>query len=139
MLLTNYLFVLLKRFQKLFQDEIKQHNKVYLFSLLKYSEGLIGNSSSGIIEIPSLKVATINIGNRQLGRAKGETIIDCASTEKEIENAFPASRNEYNRLCDRKLRGYTYSGDSSLSTPLSCNIPVSETICFLSKWSFSDR
>lgn len=48
--------------------------------------------------------------------------------EKEIENAFPASRNEYNRLCDRKLRGYTYSGDSSLSTPLSCNTSISNYV-----------
>ncbi len=34
-------------------------------SIVKYSRGLIGNSSSGLIEIPSLKVATINLGDRQ--------------------------------------------------------------------------
>ena len=77
------------------------------FSLLKYSEGLIGNSSSGIIEIPSLKVATINIGNRQLGRAKGETIIDCGSTEKEIENAILKSQsNEYREILKNSINPY---------------------------------
>ena len=77
------------------------------FSLLKYSEGLIGNSSSGIIEIPSLKVTTINIGNRQLGRAKGETIIDCGSTEKEIENAILKSQsNEYREILKNSVNPY---------------------------------
>ena len=77
------------------------------FSLLKYSEGLIGNSSSGIIEIPSLKVATINIGNRQLGRAKGETIIDCGSTEKEIEKAILKSQsNEYREILKNSINPY---------------------------------
>ncbi|WYW08271.1 UDP-N-acetylglucosamine 2-epimerase [Fusobacterium nucleatum] len=77
------------------------------FSLLKYSEGLIGNSSSGIIEVPSLKVATINIGNRQLGRAKGETIIDCGSTEKEIENAILKSQtNNYRKILKNSINPY---------------------------------
>lgn len=57
-------------------------------SLIKFSEGLIGNSSSGIIEVPSLKVPTINIGNRQLGRVKGESVIDCESTEEDIKQAI---------------------------------------------------
>ena len=41
---------------------------VYL-SALKYAEAIIGNSSSGIIEAPSLNTPTINIGERQEGRA----------------------------------------------------------------------
>jgi len=51
--------------------------KGYL-STVRLFNGVIGNSSSGIIEAPSLKVGTINIGDRQCGRLKGETIIDCA-------------------------------------------------------------
>ncbi|WP_369526332.1 UDP-N-acetylglucosamine 2-epimerase [Photobacterium leiognathi] len=46
-------------------------------ALNKYSKGLIGNSSSGLIEIPSLHIPTINIGDRQKGRVKGKSIIDC--------------------------------------------------------------
>lgn len=64
------------------------------FSLLKYSSGLIGNSSSGIIEVPSLKVPTINIGSRQLGRAKGETVIDCDADVKDILRAIKYSQTE---------------------------------------------
>lgn len=57
-------------------------------SLVKFSEGLIGNSSSGIIEIPSLKVPTINIGDRQLGRVKGDTVVDCECIEEDIKKAI---------------------------------------------------
>lgn len=57
-------------------------------SLVRYSEGLIGNSSSGIIEVPSLKVPTINIGDRQLGRVKGNTVIDCECKEEDIKKAI---------------------------------------------------
>lgn len=52
-------------------------------ALVKYSKGLIGNSSSGLIEAPSLKVATLNIGNRQKGRLRGNSVITvpCDATE----------------------------------------------------------
>lgn len=60
-------------------------------SLVKYSYGLIGNSSSGIIEVPTLKVPTINIGNRQLGRVKGKSVIDCECNSLEIEKAINKS------------------------------------------------
>ena len=45
-------------------------------ALVKKSIALIGNSSSGIIEVPSLGAWTVNIGNRQTGRVKGNSIID---------------------------------------------------------------
>ncbi|SMB89867.1 UDP-N-acetylglucosamine 2-epimerase (non-hydrolysing) [Pasteurella testudinis DSM 23072] len=45
-------------------------------SLIKNSCGLIGNSSSGLIEAPTLKVGTVNIGERQKGRVRGETVVD---------------------------------------------------------------
>jgi len=49
---------------------------LYLSTLL-YCEGVVGNSSSGILEVPTLKKATINIGNRQLGREMAESVINC--------------------------------------------------------------
>ncbi|MCK3655705.1 UDP-N-acetyl glucosamine 2-epimerase [Pasteurellaceae bacterium Macca] len=45
-------------------------------ALIKYSQGLIGNSSSGLLEAPSCGVGTVNIGNRQEGRVRGESVID---------------------------------------------------------------
>ena len=49
---------------------------LYLSTLL-YCDGVVGNSSSGILEVPTLKKATINIGNRQLGREMAECIFNC--------------------------------------------------------------
>ena len=57
-------------------------------SLLKHSEFLIGNSSSGIIEAPSLKVPTINVGNRQHGRLRAKSIIDVDYSQRNIESAI---------------------------------------------------
>lgn len=64
-------------------------------SLVKYSKGLIGNSSSGLIEIPSLKVPTLNIGDRQKGRVRGKSVVDI--TTDEIENGI-------RRILDNKFR-----------------------------------
>jgi GDP/UDP-N,N'-diacetylbacillosamine 2-epimerase (hydrolysing) len=57
-------------------------------SLLKNSKMIIGNSSSGIIEAPSFKIPTVNIGDRQKGRIKAKSIIDCKPEEKEIIKAI---------------------------------------------------
>jgi GDP/UDP-N,N'-diacetylbacillosamine 2-epimerase (hydrolysing) len=57
-------------------------------SVMQYIDGVIGNSSSGIVEAPSFKIGIINIGNRQKGRAKSSSIIDCKSSLSEIEKAI---------------------------------------------------
>ena len=61
--------------------------KRYL-SLLKISKVVLGNSSSGIIEAPSLKVPTVNIGTRQEGRARAASVIDCPADAKAITRAI---------------------------------------------------
>lgn len=56
--------------------------------LLKNSICLIGNSSSGIIEAPSLGVYTVNIGDRQKGRIKGNSVIDTKCNREDIIQAI---------------------------------------------------
>lgn len=53
-------------------------------SAVKYSKAVIGNSSSGIIEVPSFGVPTVNIGDRQKGRMQAESIINCDCVSSEI-------------------------------------------------------
>ena len=60
-------------------------------SALKYVDCVIGNSSSGLIEVPSFKKATVNIGDRQRGRIFGDSVISCNSTTHEIEKAIKKS------------------------------------------------
>ena len=57
-------------------------------SALKYVDAVVGNSSSGIIEAPSFKIGTINIGDRQNGRIRAESVIDCKCGFEPIKKAF---------------------------------------------------
>lgn len=57
-------------------------------SALKYCEMVVGNSSSGILEAPSFHVPTVNIGDRQAGRIKGRSVIDCGWTIEEIADGI---------------------------------------------------
>ena len=57
-------------------------------SCMKYCDVIIGNSSSGIIEAPSLKIPTVNIGDRQKGRVKGSSVIDCPPDKDAIVRAI---------------------------------------------------
>jgi GDP/UDP-N,N'-diacetylbacillosamine 2-epimerase (hydrolysing) len=56
---------------------LKSLGKELYFSTLKYINGVIGNSSSGLLEAPSLKIPTINIGDRQKGRLQASSVINC--------------------------------------------------------------
>ena len=78
------------------EDFVNKKKNAYVFdslgqllylSVMSHCDAVIGNSSSGIIEAPSLKVATINIGNRQKGRIKAGSIIDCEPINNKIVKA----------------------------------------------------
>jgi len=56
-------------------------------SAVKNAVAVVGNSSSGIIEVPSLQVASVDIGHRQQGRTAAESVIRCGSTCAEITKA----------------------------------------------------
>ena len=49
---------------------------------------VVGNSSSGIVEAPALKVPTVNVGDRQKGRLHGASVIDCQETRDDIQDAI---------------------------------------------------
>jgi GDP/UDP-N,N'-diacetylbacillosamine 2-epimerase (hydrolysing) len=70
-------------------------------SALQYVDAVIGNSSSGLLEAPSFKIATINIGNRQKGRIKAKSVIDCKPTKKDILKAIDKI---YKKKFDIKLQ-----------------------------------
>lgn len=57
-------------------------------SALQYIDAMVGNSSSGLGEAPSFKIGTINIGDRQKGRIKATSVIDCEPNETSIQEAF---------------------------------------------------
>jgi GDP/UDP-N,N'-diacetylbacillosamine 2-epimerase (hydrolysing) len=57
-------------------------------SCMKYVDGIVGNSSSGILEAPTFQIGTIDIGNRQLGRIKAKSVISCEPKSTEIQAAI---------------------------------------------------
>ena len=78
----------------------KSMGTVNYLSSLKYVDGVIGNSSSGITEVPSFKKGTINIGNRQKGRLKATSIIDCLPQKHEIDKAI---KKLYSKKFQKKI------------------------------------
>lgn len=57
-------------------------------SCMQYMDGVVGNTSSGLTEAPSMKIGTINIGDRQKGRLAATSVIHCAPTLGEIRAAL---------------------------------------------------
>ena len=57
-------------------------------SCLAQVDGVVGNSSSGLIEVPSFRKGTINIGDRQRGRLQASSVINCSPKKKEIAKAI---------------------------------------------------
>ena len=57
-------------------------------SAMKFCAVVIGNSSSGIIEAPSFKIPTVNIGDRQKGRLQAASILNCSPHTKAIKQTI---------------------------------------------------
>lgn len=87
--------------------------RVYL-SAMKYVDAVVGNSSSGIIEAPSLKVGTINIGDRQEGRVRAESIIDCKPTPVGIRSALKELYSVKFQQRLKKMKNLYGSGGTAL-------------------------
>lgn len=79
-------------------------------ALLSNCEFIIGNSSSGILEAPSLGVVSINIGSRQTGRLRSRTVIDVpVASAESINQAIDSIASEQNTGSDKQYG----DGDSS--------------------------
>jgi GDP/UDP-N,N'-diacetylbacillosamine 2-epimerase (hydrolysing) len=58
------------------------------FSCIGHCDGVVGNSSSGLAEVPSFKKGTVNIGDRQRGRMQADSVINCSPTRQDITAAI---------------------------------------------------
>jgi GDP/UDP-N,N'-diacetylbacillosamine 2-epimerase (hydrolysing) len=107
---------------KILEDYCEKHEKFYLFSSLgmlrylsaiKHAKFVIGNSSSGLIEAPSYKIPTINIGDRQKGRLMASSVICCEPTQTDIEKAVEKALSpEFRKIAAKTLNPY---GDGKTS------------------------
>lgn len=94
---------------------IKNFGSEHFYSAIKYSNGMIGNSSSGIIEVPIFKLPTINIGNRQEGREQSKSIINCDFNEKEIIKKIKYSITKKFKDSIKKNNSIFYKAKTSLN------------------------
>ena len=69
--------------------------KCYL-SVMQYIGAVVGNSSSGIVEVPSFHIPTLNIGNRQKGRIAAASVVDCLPVKSDIiEKLTTITKQDY--------------------------------------------
>ena len=78
---------------------------VRYLSAIKYSSAVVGNSSSGLTEAPALAIPTINIGDRQKGRLRANSVVDCEAEYGQVKNA----------VC--KVLSDKFNGDDNINTP----------------------
>ena len=107
---------------ELFKDYVEQNNersifvnslgKVRYLSAIKWARGVVGNSSSGIIETSNFNTGAINIGERQTGRVKPANVVDCGYSSDEIVDALQklntsSFQNELSDIDNPYGDGYT--------------------------------
>lgn len=83
-------------------------SQVFL-SLVSHSLGILGNSSSGILEVPSLGVPSLNIGSRQAGRVRADSVIDVEATDSAVheglETLLTQEFQAVSRACKNPIAG----------------------------------
>tara|TARA_B100001063_G_C16778670_1_gene568368 strand:- start:1194 stop:2366 length:1173 start_codon:yes stop_codon:yes gene_type:complete len=114
----NKIISLIKKYVRLNNNSymFKSLGQEKYYSLLKIVDVVIGNSSSGIIEVPYFKKPTINIGERQAGRMKSNSILDTQPEIDQIKNAIDlALSKKFLNLCKKNENYYGKGGSSKKS------------------------
>lgn len=83
----------------------------FYFSAIRRSLGVLGNSSSGLLEAPYLGVPTLNIGNRQRGRLHGDSVVDVGDQHKEVSDGIRSLLNlDFSQLDIKKVQIFGNGG-----------------------------
>ena len=82
-------------------------------SCIQFVDAVIGNSSSGLLEVPSFNKPTINIGDRQRGRVKSNSVIQCEPNQSSITKAIEiALSKKFQNILNNSINPYD-NGNSS--------------------------
>lgn len=94
-------------------------------SCVAHVDGVIGNSSSGLTEVPSLNTGTINIGDRQQGRLQADSVITCQADRMEIGAALRRLyTSEFRAILRRTRNPYGEGGASKKIVEILCSHPL---------------
>lgn len=91
----------------------KSLGRLKYLSTLQYIDVVIGNSSSGLIEVPEFRIPTINIGQRQQGRECPRSVIHCGETVADIEKAIAQALDPQFRSSLNEMKNIFGDGQSS--------------------------
>ena len=125
--------------KNMINDFVKDHpEKSILFtsmgnlnylSALQFVDGVVGNSSSGLAETPTFKIGTINIGDRQKGRLKAKSVIDCMPTKTSIKKAIDTLYSEdFQKVLPSVKNPYGEGGATEKIMNILLNAPMPEDI-----------
>lgn len=112
---SHGIWLKIKQFKKFNPNSLIIENMgslVYL-SILQVVDGVLGNSSSGIIEAPSLQTWTIDVGDRQKGRVKAESVIKCSGKKKDVVKAINQIFSDGSKTMIKKFKNPYGSGGAS--------------------------
>ncbi len=87
--------------------------QVRYLSCVQQVDGVVGNSSSGLAEVPSFRKGTVNIGDRQRGRLKAASVIDCAARRADIRAAIETLYGSDFQRCLPQVRNPYGEGGAS--------------------------
>jgi len=96
-------------------------------STLQFVDGVVGNSSSGLMEAPTFNIGTINIGDRQKGRLKAKSVINCEPTKESIQNAVDTLYSEnFQKMLQSIVNPYGEGDSTEKIMDLLKNKPIPE-------------
>lgn len=115
---------------------VRSLGRVHFINAMRHASAIIGNSSSGVIEAPSLGIPTINIGSRQKGRIKAISIVDSDGSKGSIKGALRTIACEkFQRICSTCDNPY---GNGSSATQIVSEL-IHHPLTDLTKKRFVDR
>jgi UDP-N-acetylglucosamine 2-epimerase len=86
---------------------------------------VVGNSSSGLIEAPAVPVPTVNIGDRQRGRPRATSVVDCSEDPQAIAHALRTALSaEFRAGLSETVSPYGTGGSSERIAEVLCHIPL---------------
>ena len=94
-------------------------------SMLKCVKAVVGNSSSGIVEVPSMGIPTLNIGMRQSGRMAADSVVNCGTSFEEISNGLATVLSpEMQAKAAKTTNPYEQPDTLSKITDVLCSFPL---------------
>ena len=112
---SNLIKKLINKFVKMNKNAlfIESMGSTRYLSTMKFSDAIVGNSSSGILEAPFFKKPVLNIGDRQKGRLKAANIISCKGNLNEIKKSIKKCLSKNFKNSIRRFKNPYGNGNSS--------------------------